>query len=83
MTSTTTIGMMMMTIANNYRKALVGSASDDQSPAWPAPAAPPYTLFLIFINIIIIIIIIIIIRLSEKSFKEANVLYENLFLGRS
>ena len=58
--------MMMMTIANNYRKALVGSASDDQSPAWPAPAAPPYTLFLIFI-IIINIIIIIIIRLSEKS----------------
>ena len=53
MLMTTMMTMMMtMTIAYNYRKAL-GSASDDHSPAWPAPAAPPYTLFLIFIVIIV------------------------------
>ena len=36
-----------MAIAYNYRKAQ-GSASDDQSPAWPGLGAPPYpALFLI------------------------------------
>ena len=36
-----------MAIAYNYRKAQ-GSASDDQSPAWPELGAPPYpALFLV------------------------------------
>ena len=40
--------MASMAIAYNYRKAQ-GSASDDQSPAWPELGAPPYpaALFLI------------------------------------
>ena len=40
--------MASMAIAYNYRKAQ-GSASDDQSPAWPGLGAPPYpaALFLI------------------------------------
>ena len=54
-----------MAIAYNYRKAQ-GSASDDQSPAWPELGAPPYpALFLIsysslfFLSIYLFLIYII------------------------
>ena len=40
---TMTMTMTMTTIAYNYRKAQ-GSASDDQSPGWPAPDQAPLTL---------------------------------------
>ena len=58
--------MASMAIAYNYRKAQ-GSASDDQSPAWPELGAPPYpaALFLIsysslfFLSIYLFLIYII------------------------